>query len=104
VGNCAVEEIVGTDSVEALKLSNGSQLPVAAVFLALGFEPETRLLKGIAALDGGGHALIDLQMQTSVAGLFAVGAARQGNAGQLASAAGDGVTAAIAAHRFLQNR
>jgi thioredoxin reductase (NADPH) len=38
-----------------------------------------------------------------VPGLFAAGSARQGNAGQLASAAGDGVTAAVAAHRYLTN-
>lgn len=104
VRNCAVEQIVGTDSVEGLKLSNASQLAVAAVFLAVGFEPETTLLNSIVNLDGGGHALVDLQMQTSVPGLFAVGAARQGNVGQLASAVGDGVTAAIAAHRYLQRR
>jgi thioredoxin reductase (NADPH) len=104
VRNCAVEQIVGTDSVEGLKLSNVSQLTVAAVFLAVGFEPETTLLNSIVNLDGGGHALVDLQMQTSVPGLFAVGAARQGNVGQLASAVGDGVTAAIAAHRYLQRR
>ena len=102
VGNCTVEAIIGTDSVEGVGLSNASQLPVAAVFIAVGFEPETVLLTCIADLDGGGHALVDLNQQTSVTGLFAVGAARQGNVGQLASAAGDGVTAAIAAHRYLQ--
>ncbi len=102
IGNSAVEQIIGTDSVEGLRLSNVSQLPAAGVFLAIGFEPETTLLNGIVDLDGGGHALVDLQMHTSVPGLFAVGAARQGNVGQLASAAGDGVTAAIGAHRYLQ--
>lgn len=104
VATSAVTGIVGTDSVEGLTLSNGSQLPVAGVFLAVGFEPDVTLLNNIADLDSGGHALVDLQMQTSVPGLFAVGAARQGNSGQLASAAGDGVTAAIAAHRYLQRR
>jgi thioredoxin reductase (NADPH) len=104
VGNCTLDEIVGSDSVEGLRLSNGSQLPVAGVFIAVGFEPETALLNGVADIDAGGHAVVDLQMQTSVAGLFAVGVARQGSAGQLASAAGDGVTAAFAAHRFLQKR
>ncbi len=102
--NRAVEKIVGTDSVEGLTLADGSRIAVAAVFLAVGFEPETTLLEGIAKTDGGGHAVVDLQMQTNVAGLFAVGVARQGNAGQLASAAGDGVTAAVAAHRYLQKR
>ncbi len=102
-GDSAVERIVGSDSVEGLALSNGSQLTVDGVFLAVGFEPETTLLNSVAELDGGGHAVVDLQMQTSTPGLFAVGAARQGNAGQLVSSAGDGVTAAIAAHRYLQN-
>lgn len=104
VRNAAVEQIIGADAVEGLILSDSSQLPVVGVFLAVGFEAETALLSGIADLDGGGHALVDLQMQTSVTGLFAVGAARQGNVGQLASVAGDGVTAAIAAHRYLQSR
>jgi thioredoxin reductase (NADPH) len=104
LGNSTVEGIIGADSVEGLRLSNGSQLPAAGVFIAIGFEPETILLRDLMKLDGGGHASVDLQMQTSVPGLFAVGAARQGNAGQLASAAGDGVTAAIAAHRYLQSR
>ncbi|MGE5306031.1 MAG: NAD(P)/FAD-dependent oxidoreductase, partial [Alphaproteobacteria bacterium] len=97
-GNATVEEIIGGDSVEGVRLSNGSQLPVDGVFIAVGFEPETSLLQNFVRLDGGGHASVDLQMQTGVPGLFAVGAARQGNAGQLASVAGDGVTAAMAAH------
>ena len=104
LSNLAPEAIIGTDSVEALRLSDGSQLPVAGVFIAVGFDPETTLLNNIADLDGAGHALVDLQMQTSVPGLFAVGSARQGNVGQLVSAAGDGVTAAISAHRYLHNR
>ena len=98
-----VEAIIGTDSVEGVGLSNGSQLPVVGVFIAVGFEPETNLLRALVKLDAGGHTIVDLQMHTSVMGLFAVGAARQGNVGQLASAAGDGVTAAIAAHRYLQS-
>ncbi len=100
--NTSVEQIIGADSVEGLRLSNGFQLPVTGVFLAVGFEPDATLLSNVADLDSGGHAVVDLQMQTSVPGLFAAGAARQGNAGQLASAAGDGVAAAIAAHRYLQ--
>jgi thioredoxin reductase (NADPH) len=102
LGSAVVDGIIGTDSVEGLRLSNGSQLPLAGVFIAIGFEPETLLLQNLGKLDGGGHAVVNLQMQTTVPGLFAVGAARQGNAGQLASAAGDGVTAAMAAHRHLR--
>jgi thioredoxin reductase (NADPH) len=73
-------------------------------FVAIGFEPETTPLNGVAELDRAGYAFVDLQMQTSVRGLFAVGNVRQDNVGQLASAAGDGVTAAMSAHRYLQKK
>lgn len=103
VANGTVEEIIGTDSVEALRLNDGTLVTVSAVFTAIGFEPGTSLLKDLVQLDPIGHAPVDIHMQTTVPGLFAAGSARQGNAGQLASAAGDGVTAAVAAHRYLAN-
>jgi len=42
-------------------------------------------------------------MQTSVPGLFAAGYARQGTVDQLASVAGDGITAAVSAHRYIKS-
>ncbi|HKX51069.1 MAG TPA: NAD(P)/FAD-dependent oxidoreductase, partial [Candidatus Binatia bacterium] len=93
----------GNHSLESLRLGDGTHVPVAGVFVAIGFEPETSLLKNLVELDPIGHAPVDIHMQTTVPGLFAVGSTRQGNAGQLASAAGDGVTAAVAAHRYLTN-
>ena len=103
VANATLEEISGNHSIESLRLNNGTHVPVAGVFVAIGFEPETSLLKNLVELDPIGHAPVDIHMQTTVPGLFAVGSARQGNAGQLVSAAGDGVTAALAAHRYLMN-
>lgn len=104
IANTSVKEIVGKDSVEELKLTGGSKLSIAGVFIAIGYEPETILLKDLVQLDPMGHVPVDLQMRTSVSGLFAVGSARQQTAGQLASVAGDGVTAAISAHRYLVNK
>jgi hypothetical protein len=52
-----------------------------------------------------GHPPVDLHMQTSLPGLFAIGSARQGSSGQISSVARDGVTAAISSHRYIpQNR
>jgi thioredoxin reductase (NADPH) len=84
-------------------VANATVVIVAGLFTAIGFEPDTSLLKDLVQLDSIGHAPVDIHMQTTVPGLFAAGSARQGNAGQLASAAGDGVTAAVAAHRYLTN-
>jgi len=102
---CAsVEEIHGSDVVEGLRLSQGKEITTEGVFIAVGFEPETTLLKGLVEIDPMGHAPVDLRMQTSIPGLFAVGTARQGSSGQISSVTGDGVTAAVFSHRYIVTR
>jgi thioredoxin reductase (NADPH) len=101
ISPASATEIIGSESVEGLRLSDGEEIPAAAVFIAIGFEPETALLKGLVEIDPMGHAPVDLQMQTSIRGLFAVGSARQGSSGQISSVTGDGVTAAIFSHHYI---
>jgi thioredoxin reductase (NADPH) len=103
----ALEEICGSSAVEAARLRNvktqsRSSLAVAGIFICVGFEAPTGFLKGLVNLDPQGHIEVDLSMQTSMPGIFAAGYARQRTAGQLASVAGDGVTAAVAAHRHIK--
>jgi thioredoxin reductase (NADPH) len=102
VANATVEEIIGNDSVEGVRLTNSSKMNIVGLFIATGFEPETSLFKHLVEFDPMGHIAVDLHMQTSVPGVFAVGYSRQGSAGQLASVSGDGVTAAVAAHRHIK--
>ena len=97
-------EIVGNGSVEAVRLNNDNQIVSAGVFVAVGFEPETALLTSLIEIDPMGHAPVDLHMQTSMPGLFAIGSARQGSAGQISSVTGDGVTATIFSHRYISTK
>ena len=101
ISRASITEIIGSESVEALRLSQGDEIATAAVFIAIGFEPETALLRSLIEIDRMGHAPVDLHMQTSVPGLFAVGSARQGSSGQISSITGDGVTAAIFSDRYI---
>jgi len=101
-----VERIIGTGQVERLALRNlrtgaTSELPVSAIFIFIGQTPNSGLLRGLADLDAGGHAIVDLSMRTSVPGLFAAGDIRTNAARQLIAACGDGATAAIAAEHWL---
>ena len=101
-----VERIEGADAVERavlrnLKTGTVSVMPVSAVFVFIGQVPNSHLLKGLADLDAGGHAIVDLQMATTVPGLFVAGDVRTTAARQLISAAGDGATAAISAEHYL---
>ena len=103
-----VESVNGDSEVKSATLRNLktgaiTERPTSAVFIFIGQTPNSHLLKGLVELDAGGHALVDLQMATSVPGLFVAGDVRTKAARQLISAAGDGATAAISAEHYLQN-
>jgi thioredoxin reductase (NADPH) len=103
-----VEEIVGEDAVTGVRLRDAktghARLEVCrGVFVYVGLEPNTAFVRGVLALDPAGHIETDINMRTSLAGVFAAGDIRAHSVAQLAAAAGDGATAAIAAFRYLAN-
>jgi len=102
-----VERVLGEEEVKGvqvrdLKTQEAAELPVAGLFVYTGTTPETAWLKGIVPTDAGGHVVANLWMETQVPGLFAAGEVRQHSARQVVTVAGDGATAAIAAHRHLR--
>jgi len=102
-----VEEIVGGEAVKALKLRNvktkkSSTLEVAGVFVAVGLKPNSQHFANIVKLSKTGHISTDELMATSAPGLFAAGDIRKSSARQIASAVGDGATAALSAFSYLR--
>lgn len=94
-----VLEILGSDGVDAIRTmdkATGSEetLDVAAAFIFVGLVPNTALAPETAARDSDKALIVDADMQTSAAGLYAIGAARSGYGGQIADAIADAVTAA----------
>jgi thioredoxin reductase (NADPH) len=101
-----VTEILGTEFVSAVRLRDRrtgatGERPLKGVLAYVGLEPNTAFLGGRLALDPAGHIETDIMMRTSLAGVFAAGDIRRHSVAQLAAAAGDGATAAIAAFRYL---
>ena len=101
-----VEEILGENAVSGVRVKDVQSgatrdVPVKAVFVYVGLEPNTAFLRGVLALDAVGHIETDIMMRTSLAGVFAAGDIRQHSVAQLAAAAGDGATAATAAARYI---
>jgi thioredoxin reductase (NADPH) len=101
-----VDGIEGKDLVQRLRLNQvktgeKSTLEVDGIFVSIGIQPDTDYLKGIVPLDSVGYIITDKNMQTEVPGIFAAGDIRQDSIRQSISAAGDGATAAVYAHRFL---
>jgi thioredoxin reductase (NADPH) len=92
--------------VHNLKLHNvktgvDSDLAATAMFVFIGFRPNTGIIEAHADHDEMGYLLTDTNMETSIDGLFAAGDVRAQLTRQVTTAAGDGTTAAIAAEKFL---
>ena len=99
-----VKEIVGDHKVQSIRYEqHGEQkeLRVGGVFVFIGFVPNSSLLKVHVDHDAQGYLLTDRNMQTSIEGIWAVGDVRSQLTKQIATAVGDGTTAAVAAQQYI---
>jgi thioredoxin reductase (NADPH) len=74
-----------------------------ALFVYIGSVAQTSFLGDRLALDANGRVWTDAWMRTELPGLLAAGDVRVESAMQAVSVAGDGATAAVAAHRYLRD-
>ena len=78
-----------------------SSLAATALFVFIGFRPNTGIVAGHVDHDDMGYIRTDANMQTSIPGLFAAGDLRAQLTRQVTTAAGDATTAAIAVEKYL---
>ena len=103
----AVEEVLGDEfvtgvRVRSVKSEETREVPVEALFVAIGHQPNTELLKGQLELDPVGYIKVEPgTTRTSVEGVFAAGDAMDPVYRQAVTAAGTGCMAAIDAERWL---
>jgi thioredoxin reductase (NADPH) len=101
-----VQAIEGDDTVQRVRYAQHGkekELPVGGAFIFIGFVPNSGLLKAHADHDASGYLLTDRDMQTSIEGLWAVGDVRAQLTKQIATAVGDGTTAAVAASQYVES-
>ncbi len=101
-----VEEIVGQDKVEAVKIKNAktnmlSSLSCQGIFIFAGISPNSAFLKNQIEMDEAGFIITDQQMQTSREGIFACGDCRKKSLYQVITACGEAAVAADSAHKYL---
>ena len=107
--NKTVSELSGGETLESATLADTvtgetSVLPVAGLFVAIGHDPRTALVRDEVALDGAGYILVDEpSTRTNVPGVFAAGEAVDHTYRQAITAAGSGARAALDAQAYLEN-
>jgi thioredoxin reductase (NADPH) len=105
--NATVDEVLGDTSVEAVTLrdtvdGSESRLELDGLFVAIGHDPNTNLVKGQIDLDDNGYVITaPNSTRTSVEGVFAAGDVQDHVFRQAVTAAGSGCMAAIEAERWL---
>jgi thioredoxin reductase (NADPH) len=104
--NSVVDEIVGTDCLDAivlrdLKTEAKTRLPVEGFFIAIGMDPVSDVAKGLLELNEWGEIVAGPRMATSKPGIYAAGDVICSMPRQVATAVGSGVNAAMSVGEYL---
>ena len=110
VWNSQVVDVLGEDKVSGIVIEDTvtgdkRELPVTGLFIAIGHDPRSELVRGVVDVDGEGYVTVDApSTRTNVEGVFACGDLVDHTYRQAITAAGTGCSAALDAERFLAAR
>lgn len=95
-----VTKVIGTDT----KTNKKVEFPTDGVFVFVGLDPNTKFLDGSGVeLDPNRFVKSDARLMTNIPGVFVAGDVRSGSTLQIASATGEGATAALMIREYLEN-
>lgn len=95
------ENAVTKLALKNLKTEEASELEVSGVFVAVGTEPRSALLKDVLPLNKGGYVIASEDCATPISGVYVAGDLREKKLRQIVTAAADGANAANSAIHFV---
>lgn len=96
-----VEKVIGTDKTTGKKV----EFETDGVFVFIGLKPNTEFLRSTSVeLDDIGMVKTNAELETSMPGVFCAGDVRSGATMQIASATGEGATAALMIRKYLEEK
>lgn len=109
IHDVCLKEFVADGELKACKFGGmkgnpGFELPVKAVFIAIGQYPDNKVFANLVNLDKEGYIVADETCLTSAMGVFAAGDCRTKKIRQLTTACADGAVAAVAACAYIDTQ
>ena len=103
-----VEEIIGNDVVNKLKIKNVKTnetaiLEIDGIFPYIGITPNISAINRQVQQDENGFIITDETMKTSIDGVYAVGDVRKTPLRQVITAASDGAIGAVYAEKYIES-
>ncbi len=97
-------KMISSLSLQNNKTNNKFELVVDGIFVFVGLDPNSKFLKSSdVRLDDRGFIITNENLQTNIDGVFAAGDIRSGATMQIASAVGEGATAALKIRQYLED-
>lgn len=107
IWDTTVTDVIGDGKVRGVRLQNRrtgeeSTLDVSGLFVAIGHDPRSELVRGTVRTDDEGYVLVDApSTRTNLPGVYAAGDLVDHTYRQAVTAAGTGCAAALDAERYL---
>ena len=106
--NSTVTQLIGDKKLNAIEVTNKlnkktREIPVSALFIAIGQNPDNAAFKNVADLDEKGYIDSGEDCRTKTPGIFTAGDCRTKEVRQLTTAAADGSVSATAAIAYLNS-
>lgn len=103
-----VEELIGDDSLKAIKIKNVAsgetkEIELDGIFVAIGQVPANEPFKNVAKLNNWGYFEADEACESGTPGIFVAGDARSKRIRQITTACSDGTIASLAAIHYIDS-
>ena len=104
--NTQIIEVSGTPFLQKAVIKSNEEikeLKVDGVFVFVGMNVNSSLVKNLCELNEYGEVKVDLNMKTTMPGLYAIGDVRENSVKQVVASSGDGAVAALNVVKYVKN-
>jgi alkyl hydroperoxide reductase subunit F len=103
-----ISALHGDQFLTGVRITDGKgaeqEIPLDAVFIEIGWVPNTEMLGGVVPLNENKEVIVDINGRTGTPGIFAAGDVTNVKSKQIIIAAGEGAKAALEAYEYLMQQ